>query len=219
MSVCYCCNKILNKRNQSFEHIIPNSIGGRLKSARLICRDCNNAYGMTIDAALAKDFENLVTFFNIERDRTKEKLPDIDLGSIEKNFHEDDLLPNHDLSISFSVDNDLVMRSVAKIAVNYYLMKIRGLRYLRKIIDVINGVERNSYHIHYHHTPEAKWESNEVSHVIVIKGNAFSRQLYANVVLFNTYSFVVNLCNDYDGNDVDLFYRYDILRKKISYII
>jgi hypothetical protein len=269
MSACYSCHAILNKKNQSFEHIIPNAIGGVLKSARLICKECNSAYGMTIDAALAKDFENLAAFLNIGRDRPKtqiikntvapngdlyhledgyipvpvkptirfdkdqlyisgrdkkqvmqiasglkRKFPDIDLESIEKNFREEDVLVDYDLTINFSVGSDLFMRSVAKIAVNYYLMKVRGRQYLDKIINVINGVEVNQDQIRYYPLRADIWDDDEASHLIMIKGNNASNKLQAHVVLFNTYSLVINLCDDYDGGDVDFFYRYDVLRRQ-----
>ena len=35
---CYICGKELTKLNESEEHIIPNAIGGKLKSKKLICK-------------------------------------------------------------------------------------------------------------------------------------------------------------------------------------
>lgn len=269
MSACYSCHAILNKKNQSFEHIIPNAIGGALKSARLMCKACNSAYGMTIDAALAKGFENLAAFLHIGRDRPKSpvikntaapngdlyhkkdghipvpvkptirldkdqlyisgpdknqvmqiasglkrKFPYIDLDSIEKNWEVDDALPDDDFTINFSAGSDLLMRSVAKIAVNYYLMKARGRQYLDKIINVINGVEVNQHHIHYYPLKADIWGEGELSHVIMIKGNCASKKLQAHVILFSAYSLVIKLCDDYNGGNIDFFYRYDVLRRE-----
>ncbi|HTN17077.1 MAG TPA: HNH endonuclease [Chitinophagaceae bacterium] len=269
MSACYSCHAILNKKNQSFEHIIPNAIGGVLKSARLICKACNSAYGMTIDAALAKDFEHLAARYNIGRDRPKSrmiqntiasnadlyhlqdgqtpppakpmirldkdqlyisgpdkkqlmqiasglksKFPNIDLDNIEKNWEADDALPEGELTINFSAGSDLFMRSVAKIAVNYYLMKVRGRHYLDKIINVINGVDVNHKQIYYYPLRANIWGDGELSHVIMIKGNNISKKLQANVILFNTHSFAINLCDHYDGCDIDFFYRYELLRRQ-----
>ncbi len=251
MSACYSCHTTLNKKNQSVEHIIPNSIGGTLKSSRLICRECNNAYGMTIDAALAKDFEHLSIFLSFDRDRPKphikdnlnpvparpimriengrlyitggnkeqiiqiasgikRKFPGINMENIERKFHEDKKPAQHDVTIDFSVGSDLFMRAVAKIAANYYLMKVRGNKYLSRIIAIINGVETNDHDIHYHPLPARLWNDGEISHVIIIKGDPSLKQLSANVILFNTYGVVINLCNEYDGDQIDLFYRYDI---------
>lgn len=271
MSVCYSCNTILNRKNESVEHVIPNSIGGVLKSRRLLCRECNSAYGMTIDAALAKDFENLAAFIHIPRDRArshiiknaiaangdlyhledgrrpvtvkpsikfengslhisgrnrqqviqianglKRKFPNLDMASIERNLRDEDVLADHDLTIDFSVGSDLFMRSVAKIAVGFYLMKVRGLEFLSKIIPVINGITPNQNHIHYYPLPDGLWQEQEVSHIISVKGSVSTGQLFAQVILFNTYHIIVSLCDDYDGSDVDLFYRYDILKGEDS---
>lgn len=45
MSKCYLCGKLLNEANSSVEHIIPNAIGGHLKSKNLLCKDCNSNTG------------------------------------------------------------------------------------------------------------------------------------------------------------------------------
>jgi len=154
---------------------------------------------MTIDAALAKNFEDLVASFNIERHRSR-PVKDTNVSNWDRYQLEN--------------GNDLLLRSVAKIAVNYYLMKIRGRHHLDKIIRIINGVEAIEDHIYYHPLHEVVWKDKEVSHVIMIKGMASSGRLYAHVILFNTYSHVINLCNHYNGDDIDLFYRYDVLRQE-----
>ena len=38
MKECYICCEELTKDNDSVEHIIPNAIGGKLKSKELICK-------------------------------------------------------------------------------------------------------------------------------------------------------------------------------------
>lgn len=269
MSACYSCNTILNKTNRSFEHIFPNSIGGRLKSARLLCRACNTDYGLTIDAALATDFEHLVAFLNLERDRNKSyivkntkarngdryhledgrtpvpvkpviktengtlfitgrdrkqvlqiasglkrKHPEIDLDELERNCSDQDVFIQSDLLIDCSVGSEALMRSVAKIAVNYYLMKARGSHHLSKIISIIKGTEEKGSDIHHYHLPPGIWQEGEVSHIIMVKGDVRLKKLYAQVILFNTYYYVIRLCDDYDGEPVDYFYRFDVLEKK-----
>jgi hypothetical protein len=269
MSVCYSCDAILNKANSSFEHIIPNSIGGKVKSVRLLCKSCNTGYGLAIDSAIAADFKNLVAFLNLERDRNKSyiikntkdrnghlyhleegRIPvpvkpsikvdngqlsiigrdrkqviqiasglkrkdsEIDLAEVERNFSDEDMFIQSGLVIDLSVGSEAFMRALAKIAVNYYLMKTRGGHHLTRIIDIIKGIEGKGHDIHQYHLPGVTWQEGEVSHVIIVKGDVFSKRLYAQVVLFNTYYYVVNLCDDYDGEEVDYFYRYDVLEKK-----
>ncbi|RZK25104.1 MAG: hypothetical protein EOO43_06370 [Flavobacterium sp.] len=138
------------------------------------------------------------------------KFSDIDLDSIERKLQEGNGLINDNLAIDFSVGNYLYLRAIAKIAVNYYLMKVRGSQYLRTIIDVINGVEAAPDYIRDYFVPAGLINNNEIAHIISVKGSASSKQLYAHIILFNTYSYKVALCNNYDGEAVDLLYRYDV---------
>lgn len=66
---CYICGVILEGKNRSAEHIIPNCIGGRLKSFDLICRNCNSSLGETIDINFGKEYQILMILFDISRDR------------------------------------------------------------------------------------------------------------------------------------------------------
>lgn len=71
MKKCYICCKELTKDNDSLEHIIPNAIGGKLKSKELICKKCNNKLGHSTDNELAKQLEFFTNFLNINRERGK----------------------------------------------------------------------------------------------------------------------------------------------------
>ena len=42
MPNCYKCTDEINDENVSTEHIIPNAVGGRLKSKELLCNICNS---------------------------------------------------------------------------------------------------------------------------------------------------------------------------------
>ena len=140
----------------------------------------------------------------------KRKFPYIDTDSIEASLQNDGIREH--ISIKVSVGSDLLVRSVAKIAVNYYMMKTRGRQHLDKIVSVIDGIEKNHNHVHSYPLPDGIWKEVEVAHLIIVKGNALLRQLHAHVILFNTHSFVVLLSDTYDGEDVEYSYRYDIVR-------
>lgn len=69
MAKCVFCKVELTAENSAKEHIIPNAIGGRLKSSNLDCLKCNSEFGEDCDSALAKDMNPLVTILGIERER------------------------------------------------------------------------------------------------------------------------------------------------------
>ncbi|MFD2114020.1 HNH endonuclease [Thiorhodococcus fuscus] len=66
---CYLCSKEIGDENDSREHIIPNSIGGRKKVKGFICIECNSSAGDEWETELAKQLNPLCLFFGIERER------------------------------------------------------------------------------------------------------------------------------------------------------
>ncbi|NRB63190.1 MAG: HNH endonuclease [Saprospiraceae bacterium] len=66
---CAYCESEITKSNDSKEHIIPNSIGGRKTVCGFICQTCNNSLGRSWDAALAKQLEWFSLTIGIKRDR------------------------------------------------------------------------------------------------------------------------------------------------------
>ena len=69
MSNCYLCGVLLDKSNSSVEHIIPNALGGNLKSRQLLCKKCNSYIGHQADSELAKQLNFFANMLNIRRDR------------------------------------------------------------------------------------------------------------------------------------------------------
>jgi len=66
---CYSCGCELTIENRSIEHIFPNSIGGRLTSTKLLCKDCNSNFGSNPDSELAKQFNIFTNYLVIKRKR------------------------------------------------------------------------------------------------------------------------------------------------------
>lgn len=70
MSICYVCGCTINNSNTYREHIILNSIGGKLISPSIICKPCAPSFDV-IDAALSYQLNFIGLMLNIERDRGK----------------------------------------------------------------------------------------------------------------------------------------------------
>lgn len=66
---CYLCNDTLNDENKSEEHIIPNCIGGRLKSWDVLCNTCNNHLGETVDSDFGNMFLSFTTCLKVAKER------------------------------------------------------------------------------------------------------------------------------------------------------
>lgn len=69
MTTCYLCGQQLTDKNKSLEHIIPNALGGRLKSKDILCKTCNSKMGEVIDTELVKVFMPLNMAIKPKRDR------------------------------------------------------------------------------------------------------------------------------------------------------
>ncbi len=71
MTKCYICEQEIVSGKTYNEHIVLNSIGGKLQSKELICRKCSPQFD-DIDSCLSKQLNPLANMLNIRRDR---KLP------------------------------------------------------------------------------------------------------------------------------------------------
>ncbi|HHY68156.1 MAG TPA: HNH endonuclease [Alicyclobacillus sp.] len=69
MTTCYLCGTEINHDTWTWEHVLLNSIGGRLKSRDLICRNCNSTFGHDIDSELASQLNLFANLLNISREK------------------------------------------------------------------------------------------------------------------------------------------------------
>ncbi len=69
MTLCALCDTEITELNDSKEHIIPNSIGGKRKVRGFICASCNSKAGDEWDAELSRQLNPLSLIFFIKKDR------------------------------------------------------------------------------------------------------------------------------------------------------
>ena len=78
MKCCICGTELVStgeKSNCSQEHIIPNAIGGILKSSDIYCKTCNSNMGTDIDKAFCDIFASIVNNLDMHFDRKKNATP------------------------------------------------------------------------------------------------------------------------------------------------
>ncbi|TFY92820.1 HNH endonuclease [Pseudomonas kairouanensis] len=68
-SYCALCEKLIDSSNNSREHIIPHSIGGRRKIRSFICIDCNSRSGDSWDAEIWQQFSHIAMMHGVDRER------------------------------------------------------------------------------------------------------------------------------------------------------
>jgi len=105
-------------------------------------------------------------------------------------------------------------RSVAKIALNFYLSKKPNRQFCKDLISfVVTGLGVCPVYFFYPTNIQPhNLYNDEVSHIIHIKGSSIYKFLYAYIELFNMQNFIVILNMDYTGEDVNITYAYDLLR-------
>jgi hypothetical protein len=98
MATCYTCRGQVNRKNQSWEHIIPSALGGSLRSRRILCKSCNEKAGASIDQALVNFCRPQLEKYAIRPDRTNTN--------------------KHWLSQGYSME--MVDQAIQKISKNFY---------------------------------------------------------------------------------------------------
>jgi HNH endonuclease len=68
---CVICGTPLTQEKSTSEHIIPNALGGQLRTRNAICQDCNSKTGHEIDTELIESLSMFANVFDVPRDRGK----------------------------------------------------------------------------------------------------------------------------------------------------
>lgn len=113
--VCLLCLRV---SEDSYEHLLPASLGGSLEVTGLICRSCNSKYGTEIDAHLERAFRGLNTLFNITNSRTG-KLFDIDFEEDGKKLRY--LRHDHRITLAHPLPPDVHIRPDGSIGMHLQL--------------------------------------------------------------------------------------------------
>ncbi|MGS0825481.1 HNH endonuclease [Shewanella sp. 0m-8] len=71
MSICYLSGEPIDEKNKSLEHILPNALGGKLKSEYVVTHKSNQSLNLDIDAKFNKIFESMHQRLGIKKDRAK----------------------------------------------------------------------------------------------------------------------------------------------------
>jgi hypothetical protein len=278
MSKCYICEaELLEKSpthegNKSIEHILLNSIGGKLKSRELICKKCNSEMGHGADQELAHQLAFLATFLAVERDDKEpnkiikgaktangeeyniglrgkpipakptykvtpgekgtnlhftarsegeliknlkgleKKYPGFSLDEAKKHFKWNEEYLNEQLSIPITIGGEPAFQSIAKSAINFYMLNEGNKEQIKHLIPYIKGEEIKEVVQHYHISSAYELNENEVIHLLHLVGNSEEKTLYCFVDFFSSYSFIVLLSENYSGKSFTKTYSYDVIK-------
>lgn len=273
MSRCYLCKNEITDENVSIEHILPNAIGGRLKSSSLICKECNSKFGDTSDACLAKQLEFFANQLNIKRERgsvqnvemtrkstgetylvspegdlvprkplikeresngnleiyvkasdektiesiligLKRKYPKLDITKFKDALKHEVEYIDEPLHGTVSIDGKKIFPAILKIAVNYYIEKGGDIEFVDSAIEDLKNNQTHRVDLIIKEGLVVESDSDDVLHYIFINGCREKKKLYAIIELYSTVQFVIKLSDNYNGEDVQHLYVFDVLKKQ-----
>ena len=271
MSRCYLCGTLLNESNRSVEHIIPNAIGGHLKSKTLLCKDCNSNTGQKIDAEISKQLNFFANMLNIERDRGKpqefkvkdestgeiyrclpggipsrikpeiiqdnnqikmkapnEKIakqllnqiksqnPDLEIDQVISKSERSREYINNWCKFNVPIGGADAFKSIYKTALSFYIYSGGSSYYITNIKQIISDEIMIFNYVKpcYLGYEIVEKDSKEVLHSILIKGNKETGKLYCYIEYFNAFKYAVLLNNDYNGEDINQSYIFNVLNRQ-----
>jgi hypothetical protein len=195
MENCYLCNIKLSKETWSKEHILLNSIGGRLKSKNLLCSTCNSKFGQEADSELSSQLLFLSSFLNIKRENGENP---IIKGAKTKDGKEYDILNGGAPSLakptfeSF-VDNDKIQYSISARNEKELINMLKGLSRKHPEFDLEEAKKEFKWHEEYLNEP--------LNHEMQIGGELAFKSITKTAV--NYYIYVQS-----DINEVSHLFKY-----------
>ncbi|WP_273993990.1 HNH endonuclease [Vibrio parahaemolyticus] len=132
---CILCSDDITLINDTYEHILPNSIGGRKKVSGFICRSCNNETGEKWEFELSDQLSSLSLLFDIKRERGKPP------SKIFRTLSGDKIQLNHDGTMD--LPKPLFEKVPHEKGVRYHV-QARDLKEAQKIIDGIKNKHKGA---------------------------------------------------------------------------
>lgn len=136
MCYCYLCDKKIPVGMKSEEHIIPNAIGGKLKTFNALCKPHNSDLGSKLDADFVSIFAHISKLVPISTDRqVGKKFIGRHIGhDIEVSITAEKIVPNY---LKF-VKETLTLYAPSKALLEQYLKKLESEGYDLKKIKCIS---------------------------------------------------------------------------------
>lgn len=114
-----------------------------------------------------------------------------------------------------TVGSEATYRAIAKIALNFYLFKGHDIQWVRELIPYVTQKGKtNLFTAFFYSFMEIhQIDTDEVSHILFLKGDSRKQLLYCYIELYNVYNFIVIINDEFTGTDFEETYCYEVLKK------
>lgn len=177
-----------------------------LSKPTVTIEESNNTVSFSISARNENEFLSILKGI-------KKKYPSIDIEESKKLAkHTEDYLDDY-LTHKVTIGGKLAFQSIAKTAINYYILTQKEKSFVKHLFDYLLGQEDLKIANHFY--PKKRLyqrESNEIIHLIHLVGKKHSKLLYCYIELFSSFSFLVLLNDNYSGNNITETYCFDVIK-------
>lgn len=138
MGTCIYCGRV---GDDSSEHVLQNSLGAHWETKSILCKECNELFGNTIDKSLAEEFAFFMNFLSIKGKRGG-------IPSVEMTTPEGDVVTRNGNTGSITTQGNVRVKK-EKINDNSYCVSVRcDVANSGKIFDDIRkGAEKRGFKI------------------------------------------------------------------------
>ncbi len=166
----------------------------------------------TIDISISA--RNEKELFNILKGIQK-KFPTLDIDRLKETAELKEGYLDDFLTHRMTIGGELAFQSIAKTAINYYLLARKEKSSVEHLINYLLNKEKLKIVNHYYPNKRPyKREPKEIVHLIHLCGNKHDNLLYCYIEFFSTFSFLVILNENYYLKSFSQTYCFDIMTNK-----
>jgi len=146
----------------------------------------------------------------------KRKHKEINIEEVLKGSQKNKKYIDNHLSFNICFGGDKESRAICKIAVNFYLYAGGFQGNIKHLVPYLKCEDNCKSIVSpvYFRVEPIKRNSDDILHSIIVKGNKKEKFLIAYIELFNFYKVIVLLNDDYEGDDIEFSYFFDVLSRR-----
>ncbi|GAA4449141.1 HNH endonuclease [Rurimicrobium arvi] len=145
----------------------------------------------------------------------KRKHPNLDIEDAMKAVNHKKERLNEHISFSQTFGGELAFRSIAKSALNFYMLNKGSREQVLDLISYVSGQIKLDVVKHFHSKKNSyRKDANEIIHLLHVVAKRREKLLYCYVEFFSTHSYLVLLSSDYCGPNRSHTYAYNLLTGK-----